>query len=489
MRRFESTYRLGEKSLAIPDTFNAVFRDVDSRLHAQEELRGTIEALQQTLIAQAASRIDEYILPALAYIQTIQQGGFMAAPIVGNSAVAFEEGHVDIAIDQELKEIFRPTPYIALVRGATPDDWAVAQVLGYDAEAGVLALDIVAVSGSAGPHEDVIVTATSGSVMAQIAYLAETRAARNAAIAARDSAQDLRDAVDGLAATASDAAGAATAAAAVSVAARDKALRWAEEAEDVEVDGGKYSARHHAAKAAASALAAATFDPGSYYTKAQTYTQAEVAAAISAAIDGLIDGAPGALDTLVELSAALGNDPNFATTVLNAVAAKADAIHEHTLSQLSDASANGRALVGAANYAAMRTLLGLVIGSNVQAYDANTAKLNAAQTWAAAQLFGQIGASVLALGAGTAINCAANNAFSKSVSGNVTFTITNVPASRSFGISLLMTYTSGTVTWPASIKWQDDTAPALTAGKTYIVVLHTIDGGTTWRGGVREFAG
>jgi len=282
MRRFDSTYRLGEKSLAIPDTFNTIFRDVDSRLHAQEELRGDIEALRNTLIAQTASRIDEYILPALAYIQTIQAGGFMVAPIADNSAVAFEEGAVDIAIDQELKAIFRPTPYVALVRGASADDWAVAQVLGYDAEAGVLALDIVAVSGSAGPHEDVVVTATSGSVMAQIAYLAETRAARNAAIAARDSAQDLRDAVDGLTSTASDAAGAATAAAGVSVAARDKASRWAEEAEDVEVDGGKYSAKHHAAKAAASALAAATFDPGSYYTKAETYSQSEVDGALDA---------------------------------------------------------------------------------------------------------------------------------------------------------------------------------------------------------------
>jgi hypothetical protein len=39
-------------------------------------------------------------------------------------------------------------------------------------------------------------------------------------------------------------------------AARDKAEDWAEEAEDVEVDPGMYSAKHHSAKAAASAAAA-----------------------------------------------------------------------------------------------------------------------------------------------------------------------------------------------------------------------------------------
>jgi len=41
------------------------------------------------------------------------------------------------------------------------------------------------------------------------------------------------------------------------------------------------------------------------------------------------------------------------------------------MADITDASANGRSLVTAADYAAMRTLLGLVIGTNVQAYNAN----------------------------------------------------------------------------------------------------------------------
>lgn len=44
---------------------------------------------------------------------------------------------------------------------------------------------------------------------------------------------------------------------------------------------------------------------------------------VSAAISNLVASAPGALDTLNELAAALGNDANFATTVTNALAAKA----------------------------------------------------------------------------------------------------------------------------------------------------------------------
>ena len=50
-----------------------------------------------------------------------------------------------------------------------------------------------------------------------------------------------------------------------------------------------------------------------------TYTKTEADAAIS----NLVAAAPGALDTLNELATALGNDPNFATTVTNSIALKA----------------------------------------------------------------------------------------------------------------------------------------------------------------------
>lgn len=52
-------------------------------------------------------------------------------------------------------------------------------------------------------------------------------------------------------------------------------------------------------------------------------TQIASTAFVQAAITALINSSPGALDTLNELAAALGNDPNFATTVTNALALKA----------------------------------------------------------------------------------------------------------------------------------------------------------------------
>jgi len=51
-------------------------------------------------------------------------------------------------------------------------------------------------------------------------------------------------------------------------------------------------------------------------------TQIASTAFVQAAIAALVDAAPGALDTLNELAAALGDDPSFATTVTNGLAGK-----------------------------------------------------------------------------------------------------------------------------------------------------------------------
>lgn len=55
------------------------------------------------------------------------------------------------------------------------------------------------------------------------------------------------------------------------------------------------------------------------------------------------------------------------------------------VADITDASANGRSLISAANYAAMKALLDLEIGTDVQAYDADTAYTDVAQNFTAPQ--------------------------------------------------------------------------------------------------------
>ena len=94
---------------------------------------------------------------------------------------------------------------------------------------------------------------------------------------------------------------------------------------------------------------------------------------------------------------------------------------------------------------------------------------------------GTIAQNVVAMAA-LDVDCSAGNYFTKTINANSTFTFSNVPASRAYSFVLELTHTSGTVTWPASVKFPSDTAPTLTTGKTHLFVFETNDGGTRFRG-------
>ena len=75
------------------------------------------------------------------------------------------------------------------------------------------------------------------------------------------------------------------------------------------------------------------------------YTDARADARAQLKIDATVDSAPGTLDTLNELAAALGDDANFSTTVTNSIAAKLGSLVEDTSPQLGGAlDVNGHSI-------------------------------------------------------------------------------------------------------------------------------------------------
>lgn len=77
---------------------------------------------------------------------------------------------------------------------------------------------------------------------------------------------------------------------------------------------------------------------------------------VASSIAAMVDSAPAALDTLNELAAALGNDPNFATTMINALAGKQPL--DNTLTNLS-----GKDIAGLLTYLGLGETANLAAGA------------------------------------------------------------------------------------------------------------------------------
>ena len=74
--------------------------------------------------------------------------------------------------------------------------------------------------------------------------------------------------------------------------------------------------------------------------------------------------------------------------------------------------------------------------------------------------------------------------FTKTISGNTTFTFSNIPSGYSGWVFEITNGGTGTVTWPSTVKWGGGQAAVLTASGVDILVFTTDDSGTTVRAGI-----
>ncbi len=224
------------------------------------------------------------------------------------------------------------------------------------------------------------------------------------------------------------------------------------------------------------------FKIGDFFTVDQRTGFIEFSAG-SYAFDVVTDTTPqlgGELDALTNKIVNLG-DPTAAQD-----AATKNYVDTAGFANYSDTTAN---FTGTLQNGGSDVVVDTDIGSTVQAFDADTTKNDVANTFTAEQTF-NAGLSVDGAYEQTAeavsaldIDLSTGNYFTKTISANSTFTFSNPPSSGTVGsFTLELTHTSGTVTWPTSVKFPADTAPTLTTGKTHIFVFVTDDGGTRYRG-------
>jgi len=101
-------------------------------------------------------------------------------------------------------------------------------------------------------------------------------------------------------------------------------------------------------------------------------------------------------------------------------------------------------------------------------------------TFATTDALGPVRGNIVAVAA-LDIDCSLGNFFTKTIAANSTFTFSNAPSTRAFAFTLEVTHTSGTITWPTTVRWPGGTAPTLTTSRVHLITFVTDDAGTNWR--------
>ena len=124
-------------------------------------------------------------------------------------------------------------------------------------------------------------------------------------------------------------------------------------------------------------------------------------------------------------------------------------------------------------------LNGIAVGADVT--DATSVAAAGAAMEAGANFTGTVTQAVQELDA-LEIDCSTGNYFTKTISSDSSFTVSQVPSGTAYYFTLELDHNNGTVTWFDNLEWPGGTAPTLTTGKTHLFVFVTDNGGSRWRG-------
>jgi len=285
MRRSDA-YRIVDGQTRLNgETLNRIFGDLDTRLDAVEKIRAVLDAEVNSLVEVGLARVNESLGPLIADVTAATELGFL----IGQSESDVEliaDQPAGLVISEANRAVFQPPPFLVAMVNSDVSKYAVVQRTAWDRVSGLLTVQVLFVhGGDPNIQSDDWTVAGSGGIVPLFIELGDQVTADKMTVAA-DKA----------------------------IVAADKAIVAADK---VTVAGYKDAAAASAAAAAASAIAADTWDPENYYT------ETEADAAIAAAIAAMVDSAPATLDTLNEIAAALGDDPDLAGTLTTAIAAKA----------------------------------------------------------------------------------------------------------------------------------------------------------------------
>ncbi|MGZ2374968.1 hypothetical protein ACVI3U_002871 [Sinorhizobium medicae] len=191
-KSFVERYFAGKTTTFDEALWNNFVREVDARYRELEGIKIDWEAVSDQGIQVALDRINEVLLPASDRIRRVAELGFLTAPSATAHTLEVGETLTFVVSEGDQRDLFTPSPFVAITRGANATDYAIGRALFYNPETGQLDVRIDAVFGDPGPHSDWFIAAVAGSVSAQVELLADAQTARTGAETAETGAETAR---------------------------------------------------------------------------------------------------------------------------------------------------------------------------------------------------------------------------------------------------------------------------------------------------------
>ena len=312
---------------SVYDIFAKIFEGIDQRIAVIESVSGSLSDLQELLSTSAQGVVDAALDPVLSSISTkAELGALLTALSVSENSVGTGLKTFTVA-PEAARSMFAPAHMLSVTATDDPTITMYGRRVSYDAQTGVLVVDVVAAVG-AGTLTSWTIAPGSIAAMANVISVAAAgseiagptlQVALGQIASALDARQPLAENLTDLAALAFVA---------------DMVLGTGSDGAPTQFavsTYGKTLLSMASASALRSAIAAAPVSSPAF-TGIPTVPTASVLAdsnqianitAVRIAVANLVNGSPAALDTLKEFATALGNDANFAATITAAIAAKA----------------------------------------------------------------------------------------------------------------------------------------------------------------------
>ncbi|WP_321336584.1 hypothetical protein [Breoghania sp.] len=188
VKTLEEVFYADSSTVLTEKVWNSFVAEIATRLRSLEAVKVSWDAVSETAVSVALTRINEVILPLSQSLADMAEFGFLTAASASEVTLAVGEVAEFVIGDETQRELFQPTPFLAITREATVDDYAIGRLNAYDKSTGTLQIIVDVIVGTAGPYSDWYIAGLAGSVPAEVAMLDEVRTARDAAATSEQNA-------------------------------------------------------------------------------------------------------------------------------------------------------------------------------------------------------------------------------------------------------------------------------------------------------------